>query len=112
MTPFHTVSSQNGIALLMVLWVLTILMAIVLSFSFTARTETYATLAFKGSMERKFIAEAGIERGIMELYYRNIYRNVPVELEGREVWKQTGDPIKVNWGTDIIWSVLQMSQGR
>lgn len=84
--------SQKGIALLMVLWVLTILMVIVLSFSFMARTETHATLSFKSGIEKKFMAEAGIERGIMELFYRDFYKNQIVELEGREIWKTDGTP--------------------
>ncbi len=84
--------SQKGIALLMVLWVLTILMVIVLSFTFMARTETHATRSFKSGIEKKFLAEAGIERGIMELFYRGFYKNQPLELEGREIWKTDGSP--------------------
>ena len=84
--------TEKGIALLIVLWVLTILMVIVLSFSVMARTEIYSTLAFKGGIERKFIAEAGIERGITELFYREVYKDQTVELEGREVWKTDGTP--------------------
>jgi general secretion pathway protein K len=84
--------TEKGIALLIVLWVLTILMVIVLSFSVMARTEIYSTLAFKGGIERKFIAEAGIERGITVLFYREFYKNQTVELEGREVWKTDGTP--------------------
>ena len=54
----------------MVLWVLTILMVIVFSFSYLARTESFSSRAFKEGWENKFLAEAGIERGIMELFYR------------------------------------------
>jgi general secretion pathway protein K len=86
----NTTKSQKGIALLLVLWVLTILMVIVLSFSFMARTETQATLSFKDGLGKKFIAEAGIERGIMELFYRNVYKAQSIELEGREIWKTNG----------------------
>jgi general secretion pathway protein K len=83
-------SSQNGIALMTVLWIMTILLVIVFSFSYMARTETLSIISFKGAMERKFIAEAGIERGITELFYRNVYKNQNVELEGKEVWKIDG----------------------
>jgi general secretion pathway protein K len=83
-------SSQNGVALLMVLWVLTILMVLVFSFSFMTRTETLSTSSFKGSLERKFIAEGAMERAIMELFYRNAYKNQTIELEGLEVWKADG----------------------
>jgi general secretion pathway protein K len=83
-------ASQKGIALLLVLWVLTILMVIVLSFSFMARTETHSTLFFKEGLEKKFIAEAGIERGIMELFYRSVYKNQTLIIEESEVWKIDG----------------------
>ncbi|MEW6416513.1 MAG: hypothetical protein AB1480_00110 [Nitrospirota bacterium] len=82
--------SQDGIALLMVLWVLTLLMVIVLSFSFMARTETHSTLSFKEGTEKKFLAEAGIERGITELFYRNVYKNQTLVMEGTEVWRTDG----------------------
>ena len=69
---------QGGIALIMVLWVLTILMVIVLSFSFMVKTDTLSTLSFKGGVEKKLIAEAGMERGIAELFYRNFYKDQTV----------------------------------
>jgi general secretion pathway protein K len=85
-------STQTGIALLMVLWVLTILMVIVFSFSFMTRTETLSTSSFRGGLERKFIAEGAMERSIMELFYRNVYKNQTVEFEGLEVWQVDGTP--------------------
>jgi len=84
-------ASERGIALLMVFWVLTVLMVIVLSFSYMTRTESHATLVFKEGMEKKFLAEAGIERGIMELFYRN--QNFSVE--GSDIWKIDGTPYTV-----------------
>ncbi|HYA27074.1 MAG TPA: hypothetical protein VEE82_03670, partial [Thermodesulfovibrionales bacterium] len=63
-------SYRDGIALLLVLWVLTILMVIVLSFSYTARTETLSARSFKEGIERKFLAEAGMQRGVVEIFYR------------------------------------------
>jgi general secretion pathway protein K len=91
-------ASQEGIALIMILWVLTILMVIVLSFSYMAKTETYSSLSFKEGMDEKFMAEAGIERGIMELFYRNMYKNQTVTIEGREVWKTDGTPYTAQFG--------------
>jgi len=87
-------SAEKGIALLMTLWVLTILMVLVLSFSFMTRTETFATLSFKDGTEKKFLAEAGIERGVLELFYRSLNKNQTVILEGSEVWKIDGTPYK------------------
>jgi general secretion pathway protein K len=86
----NTIASQKGIALLMILWVLTILMVIAMSFSSMTRTETYSTLSFKEGAEKKFIAEAGIERAIMELFYRIQNIDMTAILEGSEVWKIDG----------------------
>jgi general secretion pathway protein K len=85
-----TDSSQEGIALLLVLWVLTILMVVVLAFSYMTKTETLATSSFKGISERKFLAEAGIERGIMEIFFRSKYKGTPVLVEGGDVWSADG----------------------
>ncbi len=85
---------QEGVALIMVIWVLTILTVIVLSFSFMSRTETYSTVSFKEGIEKKFFAEAGIQRGITELFYRDLYKTQNIEFEGREVWKTNGSPYK------------------
>jgi general secretion pathway protein K len=74
---------------LMVLWVLTILMVIVFSFSYLARTESFSSRAFKEGWENKFLAEAGIERAIMELFYR---KQNPQNFgeEEQETWRIDG----------------------
>ena len=82
-------NNQNGIALLTVFWVITVLMVIVFSFSYMARTETLSTLSFKEGMEKKFLAEAGVERGIMELFFRK-ENLTKVLIEDQAVWKVDG----------------------
>jgi general secretion pathway protein K len=77
-------------ALFIVLWILAILMVTVLSFSFLTRTETHATLVFKETAARKFLAEAGIERAIFEIFYRRQNVNNAVTPEGFEPWKADG----------------------
>jgi general secretion pathway protein K len=91
-------TQEDGIALLMVLWILIILMVVVLSFSFTTRTETQSTVSFKEGMENKFLAEAGIERGITEVFYRIINKNQALVLEGSEVWNIDGTPYEAQLG--------------
>lgn len=83
--------SSRGIALLMVLWVLMILMVIVLSFSYLTRTEALGTLAFRNSVTKEFMAEAGIQRAVMEVIYRNQNRTLP-PVEGQEVWRLDASP--------------------
>jgi general secretion pathway protein K len=83
-------SSESGLALIMVLWILTILSVIALSFAFMARTEVYSTVSFRDGMEKKFLAEAGIERGIMELFYRSANKNQVSAVEGSEIVRIDG----------------------
>jgi general secretion pathway protein K len=86
---------QKGIALLMVLWVLTILTVMVFSFSYMARTEGYAALSFRRTIEKKFLAEAGMERGMAELFYMNTNKNKTPARAGDEVWRTDGRPYKI-----------------
>jgi general secretion pathway protein K len=89
---------QQGIALLIVLWVMAILMVTVFSFSMMSRAETYGTLAFKEAEEKKFLAEAGIERGIMEIINLSVNRNQMLTLVGKELWKADGTAYTTDTG--------------
>ena len=62
---------ESGIVLMLVIWVTAILMVLVMSLSLTARSQSLSTLAFKDQAAEKFLAEAGIQRAIMELQYMN-----------------------------------------
>ncbi len=81
---------QRGFALLLVLWVLTILIVIVLSFSMMTRTESQAALSHREGLERKYLAEAALQRGIVELLYRAANKSPGTILEGREVFRVDG----------------------
>jgi general secretion pathway protein K len=87
------IKEQNGIALLLVIWILAILMVVVLSVSYMTKIESSSTVAFKEGVEEKFIAEAGIERAAEEIMYRKINLGAPLE-EGKDtnVWKTDGTP--------------------
>jgi general secretion pathway protein K len=82
--------SQRGIALLIVLWVMTILTAIVMSFTLMTRAESYGTHAFRGRMEKQFLAEAGVERGIAEMIYLSVNAGQTAVMKGKDVWKTDG----------------------
>jgi len=69
---------EKGIALLVVLWVTVIMMVMGISFSWLVRADVNASRAFKEAAQKKFTAQAGIERGIMELLYRQAAMRKPV----------------------------------
>ena len=90
--------SQRGVALLIVIWVMTILTVIAFSFSTMTRAESFGTIAFKEGVKKKLLAEAGIERGVMEMIYRSFNREQTMTLEGRELWKPDGTAYTVDMG--------------
>ncbi len=67
----HILHSQKGIALFLVLWVLTLLMVIVGEFCYTMRTEIRITRNFMEQIQARTIAEAGIYTTIAGLLKKN-----------------------------------------
>jgi general secretion pathway protein K len=62
-----TIRDERGIALLLVLWVITLLTVICAEFSWTMRTETVIVRNFKEGEQAYYAAEAGINKAIVEL---------------------------------------------
>jgi general secretion pathway protein K len=92
--------NEKGFALLMVLWVMMVMMVIALSFSLMTRTETHATLYFKEGAEKRFIAEAGVQRAVMELLHRGVYKNKQPVIEGNEPVRVDGTKYTGQLGDD------------
>jgi len=61
---------SKGIALVIVLWVLTLLSVIVLEFCFSMRTELNVTRNYKEEAQLYFYGRGGIHRAIAELVYK------------------------------------------
>ena len=59
--------NEQGIALLMILWIITLLSVICAEFSWTMRSETVIVRNFKESEQAYYTAEAGVNRAIIEL---------------------------------------------
>ena len=95
----RTINTEDGVALLIVLWVITLLMILVMSFSFLTRTEANSTVFFRDGVQKKFFAEAALERAIMEIYHRQTYKNQTVVLEGNEVVRIDGRAYNGSIGT-------------
>jgi general secretion pathway protein K len=83
-------NNQSGIALLIVLWVVVLLLTIALSFSVMARTEIFSTLTFKEQMENRYLAETGLQRGIVELFYRAANKNRQALFVEEKIFRTDG----------------------
>lgn len=86
------IRSERGMALLMVLWIITILMVLVVSFSLLTRTDARSTILFRERTQKKFYAEAGTQRAVMELYHRQVYLGQAATTAENEVVKVDGRP--------------------
>jgi general secretion pathway protein K len=80
----HT--SQKGIALVLVLWVLTLLSVIAGQFCHAMRTEVNITRNFKESTQAYYVARAGMSRTLTELIRNQIFpdENEFEAIEGEE----------------------------
>jgi general secretion pathway protein K len=92
-------NTEDGVALLIVLWVITLLMVLVMSFSMLTRTEANSTVFFRDGVQKKFFAEAALQRATMEIYHRQTYKNQTVVLEGNEVVRIDGRAYDGSIGT-------------
>ncbi len=64
---FSIKNSEQGVALLLVLWIITLFSIICAEFSWTMRTETVTAANFKEGEQAYYTAEAGINKAIIEL---------------------------------------------
>ncbi len=73
--------NDNGIALLLILWVLALLSVIVGEFCYAMRTEVNITRNFKKQTEAYYVAMAGLNRAIYELIKNQV---MPVRPQSSE----------------------------
>ncbi len=81
------IKGERGIALFLVLWVLTLLSVIVGEFCFAMRTEVNITRNFKEQTTAYYIALAGVNRAIGELIRNEVIPqqvNIPENQEQEE----------------------------
>ncbi|MGZ3567244.1 MAG: general secretion pathway protein GspK [Thermodesulfobacteriota bacterium] len=102
------IRSRRGVALIMVLWVITILSVIALEFCFAMRTEVNITKNFKEEVQLYAIAEGGFYRAIAELIFKHDPR-IQQMRKGLKV--EEIPPEKKEWVTDGRLYSLPSDQG-
>jgi len=98
----------EGVALIMVLWVMAILSVVVLEFCLAMRTEVHITKNYKEELQLYGMAEGGVQRAITEL----IYKHDPRVQQMRKTQKSEEIPAdKKEWVTDGRSYSLPFDQG-
>jgi general secretion pathway protein K len=105
---FSPARNGDGVALIMVLWVMTILCVIVLEFSFAMRTEVHITKNFQEELQLYALAEGGIQRGIAELVNKN---DPKIQQMRKNLNPYELPPDKREWLTDGRDYLLSFDQG-
>jgi len=100
--------NSRGIALVMVLWVITILTVVVLEFSFAMRTEVNITKNFKEELQLYAIAQGGVQRAIAELILKHDAR---VQQLRKTMKTEDVIPEKKEWVADGRPYPVQFNQG-
>ncbi len=72
-------ANHRGLALMMVLWILILLGALATEFAYSMRTEVNATKNYKEDIESYYLAKAGINMGIAELYKNASFHSIHPE---------------------------------
>jgi general secretion pathway protein K len=72
-------ANNRGLALMMVLWILILLGALATEFAYSMRTEVNATKNYKEDTESYYLAKAGINMGIAELYKNARFHSIHLE---------------------------------
>jgi general secretion pathway protein K len=115
-------SGQRGIALVLVLWAVTLLMVIAGSFAFSVRTQTQLTGNLVSIARARALADAGVYRGVFELmrpatdggrWKANGFQH-PFDLEGEEVvvtLRPEAAKIDLNAANDALLKGLLLSAG-
>ncbi|MCP4231358.1 MAG: hypothetical protein GY771_14585, partial [bacterium] len=92
----ETLGSENGIALIIVLWVLAFLMFLVIEFAYSMRVETSAVRNFKDETKARHLALAGINMAVDEISedYDIIYLDSDGETVFGKKIKQVIEPVE------------------
>jgi general secretion pathway protein K len=106
--PYSAFRDPKGVALIMVLWVITILSVIALEFCFAMRTEINVTKNLKEEVQLYAVAEGGVYRGVAELIFKHDPRIQQMRkgLKAEEV-----PPEKKEWVADGRLYSLPFDQG-
>jgi len=106
--PDYEIRNSRGVALIMVLWVITILTVVVLEFSFAMRTEVNITKNFKEELQLYAIAEGGVQRAIAELILKHDTRAQQIRKTAKT---EEVAPERKEWVADGRPYPLQFDQG-
>ncbi len=107
-----TFRNEKGIALFLVLWVLTLLSVIVGEFCFAMRTEVNITRNFKGQTVAYYVALAGVNRAIGELIRNEVIPQKMKQSKGEWEEGQEDELEEERWRINVNIPPVPYGQGQ
>ena len=104
--------SSRGVALIIVLWIVVILMAIALEFSYSMRIETNLTRNFSDGQIAYFGARAGIERAVKEIFRSRKAMIILKDTKEEPLWNLMGNPNHFEMGDTEITVTIEPENAR
>ncbi|MDH3359026.1 MAG: general secretion pathway protein GspK [Desulfobacterales bacterium] len=101
-TVFRIHCSDEGMALISVLWILVLLTVIVGEFAYSMRTEVDITRNFKEATQANYIAQSGVIRSVVEMIRisdKTKNQEYPDEVESDRVWRINADIAPEKFGS-------------
>jgi general secretion pathway protein K len=106
--PQSAIRNQEGVALIMVLWVIAVLSVVVLEFSFAMRTEVNITQNYKEELQLYAMVQGGVQRTIAELIYKH---DSKVQQLRKTLTAEEVPPEQKEWVTDGRSYFIPFNQG-
>lgn len=100
------IDSESGIAMFLVLWILTILSVIAGEFCYTVKTEVNITRNFKENTQAHYIARAGIFRAIHELVKKQDQEHIAYQNMSEDQKKKAQ-----KWRVNVPIPAIDFGQG-
>ncbi|MCX8026913.1 MAG: general secretion pathway protein GspK [Thermodesulfovibrionales bacterium] len=100
--------NENGIVLVIVLWIITILISIAMSMSYLSRTELLSTYTHTKDTEFRYYALAGIEKAKVEI----VYHNIKTGQQDETIWRLDGTPYTIDIGEGQVDISIRNESGK
>ncbi len=112
MSSVLNIGSSRGVALIIVLWIVVILSAIALEFSYSMRIETDLTGNFVDQQKAYYGARAGIERAVKEVFRARKAMGIFKDTMEEPIWDLGGNPNSFKLGDIEITVTIEPENAR
>ena len=109
----HPEKNQNGIAMMVVLWMLVLLIALATEFAFSMKMEVNTTRNFKEDVESYYLAKAGIAMAMSEIMKPTRFHSIHPDhgwISGKPLTPEDNDSLENNRKTRNFAGIVPVDE--